>query len=114
MHGQKAKQANNDNKRRSTVSQQQYDRHRGSASSRGYDSRWRKARLYYLQQHPLCRPCQAKGFLRPATIVDHITPHKGDVALFWDSDHNWQSICKPCHDLKTWREARTVPPTPRA
>lgn len=32
-----------------------------------------------------------------AEIVDHIKPHRGDMALFWDSD-NWQSLCKHCHD----------------
>lgn len=30
-------------------------------------------------------------------MVDHITPHKGDSTLFWDSG-NWQSLCKSCHD----------------
>lgn len=92
--------------RRSAVSQQRYDEQRGSSTARGYDSRWRKARVYYLQKHPLCRPCQAKGQLTVATIVDHIIPHKGDRQLFWDSANNWQPICKPCHDLKTWKEAR--------
>ncbi|WP_223866012.1 HNH endonuclease [Salipiger aestuarii] len=33
----------------------------------------------------------------PATVVDHIQPHKGDKALFWDRN-NWQPICKHCHD----------------
>lgn len=35
-----------------------------------------------------------------ASVVDHVIPHRGDKALFWDSD-NWQPLCKPCHDRKT-------------
>lgn len=31
------------------------------------------------------------------TVVDHITPHKGDEALFFDQG-NLQTLCKPCHD----------------
>ena len=33
----------------------------------------------------------------PAIAVDHVTPHKGDEALFFDED-NWSPLCKPCHD----------------
>jgi 5-methylcytosine-specific restriction endonuclease McrA len=29
--------------------------------------------------------------------VDHVTPHKGDLALFFNRE-NWQSLCKRCHD----------------
>jgi len=29
--------------------------------------------------------------------VDHIKPHKGNLALFWD-EANLQSLCKKCHD----------------
>lgn len=92
--------------RRSRITQRAYDQQRGSASARGYGAKWRKARLAYLAHHPLCRPCQAAGRVTVATIVDHIIPHKGDKRLFWDSS-NWQPICQPCHDRKTWQEART-------
>ena len=37
------------------------------------------------------------------TVVDHIRPHRGDPVLFWD-EKNWQSLCKSCHDKKTWNE----------
>ena len=40
---------------------------------------------------------EAEGKVRPASVVDHITPHKGDQALFWD-EANWQSLCAPHHD----------------
>lgn len=70
---------------------------RASAHARGYDSRWNKARKGYLARHPLCVMCEARGRIAAATVVDHITPHKGDAALFWDSG-NWQALCKHHHD----------------
>lgn len=76
------------------------DRLRGGADARGYNARWRKARLLYLQRHPLCVECQREGKLTPATVVDHILPHRGDQRLFWD-EKNWQPLCKDCHDKKT-------------
>lgn len=41
--------------------------------------------------------CQERGRITAATVVDHITPHKGDTALFWDQS-NWQSLCASCHN----------------
>ncbi|MEG0936266.1 MAG: HNH endonuclease signature motif containing protein [Clostridia bacterium] len=73
---------------------------RGGANERGYDSRWRKARTLYLRKHPLCAECRRNGVLTPATVVDHIVPHRGDERLFWD-EANWQPLCKTCHDQKT-------------
>lgn len=70
---------------------------RASASARGYGNRWQKARAGFLRIHPLCRMCQAIGRSTAATVVDHIVPHRGDNALFWDKT-NWQPLCKPCHD----------------
>jgi len=34
------------------------------------------------------------------TQTDHIIPHRGDQALFWD-ETNWQRLCLPCHSRKT-------------
>lgn len=82
------------------------DARRGTAASRGYTSRWAKARAAYLRAHPLCEcpDCQAGAKrITVATVVDHIKPHKGDRALFWDSS-NWQAMSKACHDSKTARE----------
>ena len=84
-------------------SKQLVERHRASSSSRGYDRRWRKARLCYLREHPLCVECQRHGRVTPATVVDHIQPHRGNRDLFWDVE-NWQPLCKGCHDKKTARE----------
>lgn len=73
---------------------------RDSAHKRGYDSRWRRQRKLFLQAHPLCAECQRAGRLTPATVVDHIQPHRGDKRLMWD-EANWQPLCKRCHDKKT-------------
>jgi 5-methylcytosine-specific restriction protein A len=77
-----------------------HDALRGGANARGYDARWRKARALFLRQHPLCAECRRNGALTPATVVDHIIPHRGDLTLFWDQK-NWQPLCKSCHDRKT-------------
>jgi len=76
---------------------------RASASKRGYDARWRKARRMYLNRNPLCVECRADDVVEPANTVDHIVPHKGDYDLFWDPD-NWQSLCEMHHNRKTAKE----------
>lgn len=76
---------------------------RENAFKRGYGSRWQKARIRYLRMYPLCAECLRQGKAVEATVVDHIVPHRGDQRLFWD-ESNWQSLCKPCHDRKTWNE----------
>ena len=80
-------------------------RQRESAAQRGYDTRWRKERLRWLHENPLCRPCDKRGRVKAAQEVDHIIPHNGDHALFWDRG-NWQSICRECHEEKSARERR--------
>jgi 5-methylcytosine-specific restriction protein A len=79
------------------------DRQRGSPSQRGYDRRWAKAAKAYLNEHPLCVMCQGEGRVTPATLVDHIIPHGGDVDRFWD-DANWQPLCAMHHSRKTAKE----------
>ena len=83
--------------------QRQQDKQRGTAAQRGYGYRWQKARESYLKRHPLCVECVKQGRIVPATAVDHVIPHKGNQALFWDVN-NWQSLCKRCHDAKTAKE----------
>lgn len=58
---------------------------------------WYRLRWHQLQSEPLCKYCQATGRLTPATVVDHVRPHKGDSQLFHDPD-NLSSLCKTCHD----------------
>lgn len=76
------------------------DDRRGSASRRGYGSRWRRYRASYLSRHPLCVECGRHGRVMAASVVDHISPHRGDPAKMWNPN-NHQALCKPCHDRKT-------------
>jgi 5-methylcytosine-specific restriction protein A len=91
------------------------DAERKTSSERGYGYRWQKARHTYLKNNPLCVGCEKLGMVRAATEVDHIIPHRGDQALFWDTS-NWQGLCKPCHSRKTAREdggwGRSAPAAP--
>ena len=73
---------------------------RASANSRGYNAKWQRARLLFLRNNPLCAECLLKVYFTQAKVVDHITPHKGDERLFWDTG-NWQSLCSSCHSRKT-------------
>lgn len=75
----------------------QYDEQRGTAADRGYDRRWQEYRRVYLRQHPLCAMCKAKGKVTPATVVDHIDPHRGDEAKFW-AESNHQPLCRWHHN----------------
>jgi 5-methylcytosine-specific restriction protein A len=36
------------------------------------------------------------GIRTQATIVDHVTPHRGSQQLFWNKN-NWQSLCSAHH-----------------
>ena len=58
----------------------------------------------YCEEHE--RQCQGDRLV-PATVVDHIKPHRGDAKLFWD-ETNWQPLCKSCHDHKTMTEDRNI------
>jgi 5-methylcytosine-specific restriction protein A len=77
-----------------------HDKYRGTATERGYDGRWRKARALYLKRNPLCVHCLRDGRVTPAIAVDHIIPHRGDKDLFWDMS-NWQALCTRHHNSKT-------------
>jgi 5-methylcytosine-specific restriction enzyme A len=67
-----------------------------------YGYRWRQRRAAFLMSRPLCEcdECRSSGRVLAAEVVDHITPHQGDPALFWD-ETNWQPMSKRCHDRKT-------------
>ena len=83
-----------------------------TTAQRGYGARWQRARTFYLNAHPLCCYCEREKRVSAASIVDHIKPHKGDEALFWDSG-NWQPLCKPCHDTIKAQEERRHRKRPR-
>ena len=82
------------------VEKREADQQRGTSAQRGYGSRWQKARLGWLKRHPLCVECESQGRVTPATVVDHIDPHKGDMRKFWDRN-NWRSLCALHHNRAT-------------
>lgn len=77
-----------------------FDRTRPNSSARGYTGTWDRARAAYLAKHPFCRRCGGR-----AIVVDHTTPHRGDMDLFWDRS-NWQALCTNCHSSAKQREER--------
>ncbi|MCY1310866.1 hypothetical protein D9M68_764060 [compost metagenome] len=74
-----------------------------TSTQRGYGYKWQMARERFLAKHPLCRKCSEQGRVVVATDVDHVIPHRGDQALFWD-ERNWQPLCHSCHSVKTQTE----------
>ena len=65
------------------------------------NKQWRAIRSEQLHNEPLCRRCKAIGIYTPATVCDHIDPHKGDVEAFWRGP--FQSLCQVCHSLDKQR-----------
>jgi 5-methylcytosine-specific restriction protein A len=75
---------------------------RGSAASRGYNHRWRKASKAWLAipENRYCVQCKQQGRQKFADVVDHKIPHRGKQDLFWDPG-NWQPLCYCHHNRKT-------------
>ena len=85
------------------------------ASIRGYGKRWQEVSRGHLRKYPRCgdRPpsapatlhsrCKAERRIVPATVTDHIVPHRGDYTLMW-AESNRQSLCASCHGVKSRRE----------
>ena len=64
---------------------------------------WKRKRARQLAGEPLCAICLAMGKIVPATIADHVVPHRGDLTSFLRG--TLQSLCKSCHDRK-WADDR--------
>jgi 5-methylcytosine-specific restriction enzyme A len=77
---------------------------------RWYSSdRWARIRRHQLLEHPLCKYCAERGIVTPATICDHVEPHRGDINRFWCGP--FQSLCEACHrSAKRWVELRGYRP----
>jgi len=67
-------------------------------------ARWFALRAQVLNGNPLCVQCAREGRVTVAKEIDHITPHQGDVALFWNP-LNLQGLCSTHHVQKTRRGA---------
>jgi 5-methylcytosine-specific restriction endonuclease McrA len=79
-----------------------------SSTKRGYNHRWQRFRLFFLKENPLCVFCKEEGKVEPATVVDHIEPHRGDMTMFWDKG-NMQPLCHNHHaSTKQAMERRNI------
>lgn len=74
------------------------ERERPTKQERGYTYKWTQYAKAYLLANPTCVHCGGT-----ATCVDHRTPHKGNLELFWDYS-NLEPMCARCHSSKTSRE----------
>lgn len=81
--------------------QRAHDRRRGTATARGYNTRWRRFRAQVLAGEPLCRVCLAEGQYVQATDVDHIHPVSGPNDPTFYEPTAVQPLCHACHSRKT-------------
>ena len=59
--------------------------------------KWRRIRAQQMKRETLCEWCKVNGWLKPAEVVHHATPHKGDRRGFFHGE--LVSLCKSCHDI---------------
>jgi len=61
-------------------------------------ARWQRLRWKILEQSIFtCAMCATIEADTSQLVADHIIPHKGNEALFWD-EGNLQCLCRHCHD----------------
>ena len=80
------------------------------ASKAFYDrAAWRKMRIYFLNEHPICADPfgvhATEGEVIAANEVDHVIPRSQRPDLELDED-NLQALCKRCHSRKTLTDMR--------
>ena len=57
-------------------------------------ARWQRLRLQQLRKEPLCAMCLPRYV--PATVCDHVEPHRRDMEKFWSGP--FQSLCAEHHN----------------
>jgi 5-methylcytosine-specific restriction endonuclease McrA len=80
----------------STINPDSWRAGKETSAQRGYGYKWQKARAAWIEAHPLCEYCKREGRVTAATVVDHSTPHRGDMTIFWERT-KWVSLCTNCH-----------------
>ena len=78
------------------------DKWRGSSTQRGYDYVWQQTRRRYLQEHPLCHDCIARGEVKLAEHVHHVKKVKEFPELRLDPS-NFLGLCATDHNARTAR-----------
>lgn len=76
--------------------------------------KWKELRVQYLQQHPLCEICEAKGYVSAAIDLHHKIPVESAksikemerLAYDWN---NLQALCIKCH-IEVHKLARSHTP----
>ena len=58
--------------------------------------RWKKLRAHQLAKQPLCESCLKRERVVPASVADHVVPHRGDEYAFWNGELS--SLCNHCHN----------------
>ena len=92
----------------STINPDSWRAGKETSAQRGYGYKWQKARAAWIEAHPLCEYCKREGRVTAGSVVDHITPHQGNMTLFW-ARTNWQTLCGPCHNVvKKAEESRSI------
>ncbi len=82
---------------RQAQARSKHDKQRGTATERGYNADWRRARESWLYQHPLCVRCESQNRVTAATMVHHVQAIKRGGARL-NSD-NFMSLCFDCHEI---------------
>jgi 5-methylcytosine-specific restriction protein A len=63
-------------------------------------ARWQRFRAAFLQAHPICADCLARGGGRPATDVHHVRKLALHVEDLLDPEQVI-ALCSECHDKRT-------------
>lgn len=78
-----------------------------------FTAQWRAIRRAQLEEEPYCAMCLQAGQRTPATVCDHVEPHRGDPIKFYGGP--FQSLCAMHHDRHKQRlEIRGFSSTPGA
>jgi 5-methylcytosine-specific restriction protein A len=68
---------------------------------------WQRRRAHQLMIEPLCRLCLEAGRVTPATVADHVEPHRGDLTAFRLGQ--LRSLCADCHNRLDANNAPRAP-----
>ena len=68
---------------------------------------WKATRAYHIQKNPICKHCfDNKKRIVSGDVVDHIIPIRQGGSPF--DFQNLQTLCNPCHNVKSIKEKQTI------